>query len=783
MSAGSGIIRSEQLTGSEKIAYFAFGSAIAVYLAILFGGVWTPDCDINEFLANFNQFVIKERHFIVGFTKATPMFILAFEGAFTLAYLYAITAFRHPFAGKEYGDAKWGDARSFTRDFGNHDDKWNVEVKFGDAQAPKEPVIVNTHNYWLAEGVYLSIDNKKTSNLNILIVGPPGTGKSFRLVRPFLSQLAGSFLVTDPKGELYQQTAQYMQDNGYESLVLNIESEDSMANSIHFNPFRYLANESSILSLSQILFKATTDPTQDSGGDAFFEQSAETLMTDIFYLMYYTYPDDMKDWTHFVELLESTAVKADPKTHAIDLTDEKGIYNRFKTANEKWHEGVFTHGVKQEEHLKGWVDVEKFYTGAQETTSSIVASLDAHCRYMKLDCVKKLLSNDDIRITENFGYCKKTRKSPTGKRVLYIVTSENSRYYDWITSMVYSLFFEELYHVTGTDEKLHQTLPEHLTFLMDEFANVTLPDSFVEKLSTMRSRGMSAVVIVQNLHQLKQKFPKNDLDKGLMANMAVTEILGGPDVESCEQLSKLFGDTTIHKQTTGESSGGQGSHSTNEDVLKMPLFSPQQMHDMQKDGPCAIAVTGANPLFEPKVQFQNSPLLPLLTRKKHYVIKETNFEFPKYDPNKKHCEQIPEIYFDKAADEFLAECEENDIKVIKVTSEDMDALDDYLNANNTLEGHNESTEQFWRMVHENTDRAKREAEENRLDMAEYTDAEVLTVQKLKNRGFSVLHIKALTPLIKQGKKTEELLEYFNPALSVIETKEFVDRLIKSHNNA
>lgn len=134
--------------------------------------------------------------------------------------------------------------------------------------------------------------------------------------------------------------------------------------------------------------------------------------------------------------------------------------------------------AEHETPFPGFVAVDKFYNGAAETTSSIVASLDAHTEYMKLKCVVDLLSEDEIRIGESFGKCKPSDRSKTGKRILYIVTSEDKRYYDWIPSMVYSLFFDELYHLTAVDESLHETLPQHLTFLMDEFSNhVTLPDS------------------------------------------------------------------------------------------------------------------------------------------------------------------------------------------------------------------------------------------------------------------------------------------------------------------
>lgn len=775
------MIQREQGTIKEKIIIYLIGAGVAGYLSLLCAASWVPGCTLSEWLNNFMQFIIMEHHFIVGFSKMTPYVFALFEFVWLIIYMVMLTKIQHPYSGREYGDAHWGDVASFTKDYANHNKAYEVEVNFGDCKAPSKPVIVNTHNYWMAEGCYLNIDNKLTSNLNWLIVGPPGTGKSFRVARPVLSQLAGNFLVTDPKGELSKQTGQFFEDNGYKVMVLNVESEEGMEHSIHFNPFRYLRNESDIMSLAQILFKATTDPEQSGGDDAFFENSAETLLTDLLYLMHYTYPDQDKDWRHFVDLLESTIVKANEKTGAIDNSDPNGILNRFEQANANWKEGMYTSGKKQTSDLKGLVDIRKFYSGAQETTSSIVASLDAHCRYMKLQCVQDLLSEDEIDITNSFGYCKKTKKSPTGKSILFIVTSEDKRYYDWITSMVYSLFFDELYHLTAIDPSLHETLPEHLTFLMDEFANITLPDSFVDKLSTMRSRGMSAIVIIQNVIQLKKKFPKFDLDKNLIGNMSITEILGGPDPDSCEYLTKLFGKMTIHKQTTGLSRGGQGSFSENEDVMEKPLFSADEMYDMDKDGPCAIRVKGTSPLWVPKVQFQNSPLLPLLTRKTPYRPKDkVMVSKMKFDYSKSPCEQIPDIYVGKEADSFLRQCEDEGVRVVNITLEDVDALATLEREKVPITGENASTKEFWEQIRKNSKEALEKKKASIIDFDSYgSDEKMLLVQRLRKNGFSVVQIRALDSLIQSGSSFEEIDTYFNNEMSVNEIRNFADRLVKA----
>ena len=787
MARDSAMVMNEQTPAREKFIYYVVGFCFTAYFAILCGSAWTPDCSFNEWLSHFTEFVIEQHHYIVGFTSATPMFIGVYEAIWTLGYLYYITQFQHPFAGREHGDARWGDIRSFSKEYGNHDDNNLVEVNFGkDVKPPKKPVYVNTHNYWVAEGCYINLDNELTSNLNFLVIGPPGTGKSFRLARPVLSQLSGNFLVTDPKGELSRQTGQFFEDNGYQVFVLNVESEEGMKNSIHFNPFRYLRNESDILSLVQIMFKSTKDPEAQSGGDnQFFEDMAQTLLTDIFYLMHYTYPDDQKDWRHFVELLESTTVKSNPKTGGIDNSDPNGILNRFEEANKKWLAGAYTkdnHGnpIPQEENLKGLVDIRKIYTGAQETSSSIVSSLDAHCKYMKLDCVKELLSEDEIDITNSFGYCKKSKASPTGKHILFIVTSEDKRYYDWITSMVYSLFFDDLYHLTAIDETLEEHLPIHLTFLMDEFANVTLPDSFVEKLSTMRSREMSAIVIVQNLRQLEAKFPNHSMDKNLIGNMAVIDILGAPDWDSCEYLSKHFGTMTIHKKTTGTTKGSQGSHSENEDVMQMPLFAPEKMFKMKKDGPCAIVVKGTDPLWVRKCQFQHSPLLPLLTRKKNpYKMKrfDDTDDSMKYDYNKSPCEQImPKIYMNEEADEVLKKCEEEGKTVVRFTKDDIENLMVLERHGLEPQGNDASTNEYWEQIRKQSEAVVKEKALNELNFDDYDENSIMTVQRLKNNGFTGKQIHAIDPLLSVGVGFDEIISYFSATMTAEEISSFATRL-------
>lgn len=817
--------RPEHFTKSrKKNPFLVFGGWIAgtlflSYIGLLLGAVWVEDEGFETLFSNFYEFYLQPPfHIFVGVTDATPTFILVFVMAWTIFYVLQATKISYDFRGEEHGNARWNTAKDFSDEFANHDSDNLVEVNFGDkAEEVKKrfpalqyPYLVNSKNYWIAEGVYVNIDNDKTSNLNALIVGPPGTGKSFRLARPVLSQLAGNYVVTDPKAELFHQSGQYFEDNGYEVMVLNVESEESMAQSIHFNPFNYIRNESEIMSIAAILMKSTTRPGADTGGDEFFENSAEVLLTAILNIIHFDRSPEKQNWKEFVKLLESTAVhqtstgkienygmprldvngkpKRDPETGK-ELVQggedcEPGILKIITDCDKRWRESPEHKGDGT--HFPGYVDVEKFYNGAAETTSSIVASLDAHCRYMKLKCVQELLSDDQIQIANTFGYSKPNEFSSTGKRILYIITSENQRYFDWITSMIYSLFFDELYHITTIDPSFHETLPIHLTFLMDEFANITLPDSFVERLSTMRSRNMSAFIIIQNLIQLKRKFPKFDMDHDLIGNCSIIEILGAPDQDSCEYLSKMFGTQTIHKMTTGNTMGAHGSTSQNDDVMAKPLFSAEQMFEMKKDGPAAIRVKGASPLYEPKVQFQNSPLMPLLCRKDPY-----------YEPKKRvstvdilpmFTDDSSFIYTGEQLEEFektvRRACQETNrdfnefynSHVVHLTMDEALALID--EDNSLFEQAVSQETKFTReqVIHATRNYRERELrkKEKKIDFGMYGNRKVI-VQKLLNKGFAVDHIKALEPLIMDEKVSfDEILELFNPQMQPSDIKLFLE---------
>ncbi len=778
-------VKKKTKTMKDKLAIYLIGLAFSIYAGFLVGAVWLEGNSISEFLDNFVTFIIEEHHYIVGVTEATGKSILLFSCVWTMAAMLKFTKKDHPYAGEEYGSAKWGEAKSFTKEFACHDPKYVTEVMTGDEDLG-HPLKVNCANYWIAEGVYISIFNTLTANLNILVVGPPGSGKSFRVAKPLMSQLCGNFIVTDPKGELYRETGQFFEDNGYEVMVMNVESEEGMPMSIHFNPFEYIHNESGIMSIAAILMKATT-PIEDGGSsDRFFEQSAEVLLTSIIYLIHYFYPKEEQNWRTFVKLLDATCVYTN-KDGAIE-NREGGILDIARKAQEAWKKD------HPDSDFPGYMAIEKYYNGAAETTSSIVASLDAHARYMKLECVTELLSEDEIRIVDSFAHSKPGRDCRSGKRILYIVTSEDKRYYDWIPSMLYSMFFDELYHITDTNPAFAGSLPNHLTFLMDEFANVTLPESFVDKLSTMRSRNISSVIIVQNLQQLKRKFPKCDMDKELLGHNAIIEILGAPDMDSCEYLSKHFGMMTINKATESDPKGRTGTGNVTEDVVQKPLFPAQDIFAMKKDGECAIVVKGTDPLYEPKCHLENTDFIKLLCRKKNPYDPRVSLERRR---KRRHDTTRLVLAGDEARKEAKLLMEEGE-EIQHLTIEEANAYGiaiQEIKQQESAESH-ELTIEERKAIEENAKRRKERIRQNRkitfdefrsdddgtqCDEQTYMER-CITVRHMINEGYSNIQIRSLKPLIMNGYGYEMISDLFSTETDPGEIEEYTAEIMKTKNS-
>ena len=580
-------------------------------------------------------------------------------------------------------------------------------------------------------------------------------GKSFRFCKPILSGLNGHYIVTDPKGELCRDTAQYFIDNGYEVMVVDTRDAAGMMKSVRFNPFRYLRDQKDLNEMVEVLLSSTTPPDANKG-DPFWEKSETKFFMSLFELIFYSYPKEKQTWRTLINLIDRTEI----------IQDENGnimpneIMREMEVHNESWKE---EHNGANHPAYQDYKDV---FGGAFETVASIVLSAMVRCTNMKLEAALSMMDIDEMDIFEKFAYSRKSNACPSGKRILYLITKESDHSMDWYVSILYMTFFTQLYD--KADKDFNGKLPYHVTYLMDEFANVTLSQNFRELLSTMRSRNISAIMIVQTYQQLKEKYPKNDGWQGLIGQCCFRVLLGPPDKETREYFSKMLGTTTVNKASTSNPQGfltggekGNSQWSQTEDVIQRDLMTVGDLGEIPMSD-CIIDVNGTSPVYDEKCRMEEHEIYGLLCNSARNYC----------PPKKVRMMSETRIYTGEEAEEELKKAKDEGYKIITLTQDDLNALFDMEYVNQTNGQGIISPEEAER----NYAAFLEEQQSNELDMSDYSVDEMFVVQELKNKGFIPKQIHALDTLIHKGKTTEELMRYFNAGMSSSEISDFVLRI-------
>ena len=336
------------------------------------------------------------------------------------------------------------------------------------------------------------------------------------------------------------------------------------------------------------------------------------------------------------------------------------------------------------------------------------------------------------------------------------------------------------YHARcGAGEKPEVETPEAYLSLF------TLPDSFVEKLSTMRSRNMSAVIIVQNLIQLKRKFPKFDMDKDLIGNCSIIDILGAPDMDSCEYLSKHFGTQTIHKASESDAKDYKGQSSRSEDVMQKSLLSAEDIFAMKKDGECAIVVKGTEPLYQTKCQMEKTDFVKLLCRKnnpydprKQRIRRERKyknndpamFKWQKSKGRSKEvigCRGRNQAYYGRRS-ACLQRSHQNGSGTQGDCAFHEGEAELLENARRYEEKHSMMQKITLEEFHYNSDGSV-------CDQKEY-ERRCLVVRSLINNGFSNVLVRFLKPLISNGYSYSMIRELFNENSGTEEVRDFIEQV-------
>lgn len=467
--------------------------------------------------------------------------------------------------------------------------------------------IVNTRNRILTQHIQMTLDTRKTDrNNNILIVGGSGSGKTFRFVKPQIMQMFGSYIITDPKGEIFRDTSGFLRNNGYSVKVLNLLNEDEMMKSSHFNPFRYIQSEVDVLKLITNLISNTT-PKGSSTNDPFWEKAEGMLLQALFYYVWLEglpeeislcrTPQGKDDIPAILDKINDPGVT---KVHNVRAVMDLLKYADFKedpatgAKMDSVLDGIMRDLERKNPNHKAVLNYNKVMRGAADTVRSIIISANSRLAPVQSEAILQLLDDDEMDIP----------LLGTQKTVIYCVIPDNDKTYNFLVGILYSMMFQQLYF--EADFVHGGRLPVHVTFLLDEFCNVALPDDYLSLLSTMRSREISSIIIIQDISQIKTLFKEGQHEE-IIANCDTMIYLGGNGPGTQKELSELMGKATIDKRTNGETLGKQGSTSRNYDILGRELLFPDELRKVDGNK-CIAFIRGFDPVLDDKIASTEHPL-------------------------------------------------------------------------------------------------------------------------------------------------------------------------------
>lgn len=536
---------------SIVIPCLIIGELFTIYVSYVLNGVWNTNGDIVLILNKFNAAI--KNPFGHYYNANTLRAVIYGSLIYGMAVLMYVTSRRNLMHGKEYGTARFADIRMVNKALADKDE---------------------SKNRILSNNVRMSTDTSVTGlNNNMLVIGGSGAGKTFFIVKPNIMQmmLNNSFIATDPKGEIARATANMLKKNGYNVKVLNLID---MAKSDGYNPFRYIREENDVVKLVTNIISNTT-PKETAPSDPFWEKSESMFLQALFYYVWLEMPPNRKNFQSVLDLLSEAEV--DAKGNDSKLT--KKMKQLAKTSKLKQNHPAYKQYIK-------------VIRGAGDTVRSIIISANSRLALLENPQILRILSKDDLHLEElgiGVNGDKHTRTA------LFCIIPDSDKSYNFIVGMLYTQLFQELYF--QADFKNDGKLPIQVTLMMDEFSNVALPDDFCSLLSTMRSRRISSIIIIQNLAQIKALF--KDTWETITGNCDTLVYLGGNEKSTHQYISEMLGKSTIDKRSTGETRGVHGSASRNYDVLGRELMTPDEVRNMS-NRKCLIFIKGFNPIFDDK---------------------------------------------------------------------------------------------------------------------------------------------------------------------------------------
>ena len=529
---------------SNDTLFYLFGTIPVIWLALLLAQ--SLGGGLPELLRNLTSALEQPTNIV--WTDKSLSTILICLAAYGMAVLLYRTNQGRTRDGEEHGSAAWATPASVNAQF-----------------AQKDSIPLTQH-------VRLGLDtHKHRRSLNVLVIGGSGAAKTRSFVLPNILTANTNYVITDPKSEVLLATGGYLKEQGYDVRVLNLVN---LEQSDGYNPFRYLRDEKDVLKLVNNLIQSTT-PKGSHESDPFWTKAETALLQAIILMLFQEAPEYEQNFSMVMRVLEYAEVREEDEGHVspLDLL--------FESIERRKPDSV---AVRQ---------YKVFKLAAGKTAKSILVSTAVRLAPFNLPQIQALTDHDDMDL-----YTLGEKKV-----ALYAVIPDNDNTFNFLVSLLYAQAFQALYY--SADQIHHGPLPRHVRFVLDEFAAMPLP-GFTRELATMRSRSISASVIIQNMAQIKELY--KDSWETIPGNCDTILYLGGNESSTHKYVSEMLGKATIDTKTHGQTKGKSGSYSTNFQMSGRELLTPDEVRKLDNRY-ALLFIRGASPVMDEKYDLMHHPAI------------------------------------------------------------------------------------------------------------------------------------------------------------------------------
>lgn len=529
---------------SNDTLFYLFGTIPVIWLALLLAQ--SLGGGLPELLRNLTA-ALEQPTNIIWTDKSLPTILICLA-AYGMAVLLYRTNQGRTRDGEEHGSAAWATPASVNAQF-----------------AQKDSIPLTQH-------VRLGLDtHKHRRSLNVLVIGGSGAAKTRSFVLPNILTANTNYVITDPKSEVLLATGGYLKKQGYDVRVLNLVN---LEQSDGYNPFCYLRDEKDVLKLVNNLIQSTT-PKGSHESDPFWTKAETALLQAIILMLFQEAPEYEQNFSMVMRVLEYAEVREEDEGHVspLDLL--------FESIERRKPDSV---AVRQ---------YKVFKLAAGKTAKSILVSTAVRLAPFNLPQIQALTDHDDMDL-----YTLGEKKV-----ALYAVIPDNDNTFNFLVSLLYAQAFQALYY--SADQIHHGPLPRHVRFVLDEFAAMPLP-GFTRELATMRSRSISASVIIQNMAQIKELY--KDSWETIPGNCDTILYLGGNESSTHKYVSEMLGKATIDTKTHGQTKGKSGSYSTNFQMSGRELLTPDEVRKLDNRY-ALLFIRGASPVMDEKYDLMHHPAI------------------------------------------------------------------------------------------------------------------------------------------------------------------------------